>query len=75
MFALLSLLTVALIWGNPLKAIPQSSAQSTAVAQTVQPIVDSQQRVEPPVFHSAIRKLAYLAEFFALGFFVTLQSS
>ena len=67
LFAVLSLLTVAFIWGNSLKSIPQSSAQSSAVADKVQSVVDPQQKIERPTFHNHIRKLAHLIEFFALG--------
>ena len=67
---MLSLLTVAFIWGNSLKSIPESSAQSTTVAEQVQPIVDPQQKIEPPVFHDYLRKAAHLVEFFFLGLFV-----
>ena len=69
-FAVLSLLTVAFIWGNSLPSIPESAAQSTAVAETVQPIVDPQQKIEPPTFHSYLRKTAHLVEFALLGIFV-----
>jgi len=70
LFAILSLLTVAFIWGNSLKSIPKSSAQSSAVADKVQSIVDPLQKVEPPAFHKLIRKLAHIVEFFILGMFV-----
>lgn len=70
LFAILSLLTVAFIWGNSLKSIPQSSAQSSAVADKVQGIVDPQKKIDPPVFHILIRKLAHVTEFFVLGLFI-----
>ena len=70
LFAILSLLTVAFIWGNSLKSIPESSAQSSAVADKVQGIVDPQKKIDPPVFHILIRKLAHVTEFFVLGLFV-----
>ena len=66
----MSLLTTAFIWGNSLPSIPDSAAQSTAVAETVQPIVDPQQKIESSTFHNYLRKAAHLAEFFALGLFV-----
>ena len=70
LFAILSLLTVAFICGNSLKSIPESSAQSSAVADKIQGVVDPQQKVEPPIFHNLIRKLAHVIEFFVLGLFV-----
>ena len=70
LFAALSLLTVAFIWGNSLKSIPESAAQSSEVAETVRPVLDPQQKIEPPAFHDLIRKIAHVAEFFALGLFV-----
>ena len=69
-FAVLSLLNVAFIWGNSLPSISQSKAQSSAVAEKVQPIVDPQQKIEPPTFHKYLRKAAHLAEFSLLGLFV-----
>ena len=69
-FALLSALTIAFIWGNSLPSIPESAAQSTAVAEKVQPIVDPQQKIEPPIFHDYLRKAAHVAEFALLGLFV-----
>lgn len=70
LFAALSLLMVAFIWGNSLKSVSESSAQSSAVADKIQGVVDPQQKVEPDVFHNLIRKLAHVIEFFALGLFV-----
>ena len=70
LFAILSLLTVAFIWGNSLKSIPESSAQSSAVADKIQDVVDPEKKVEPSVFHNLIRKAAHIIEFFALGIFV-----
>ncbi len=70
LFAILSLLTVAFIWGNSLKSIPESSAQSSVIADKVQSVVDPQQKVEPSLFHHVIRKLAHVIEFFFLGLFV-----
>lgn len=66
-FALLSLLITGFIWGNSLKTIEQSKDQSIPVAETIQPIVDPQEKIEKPVFHSYIRKLAHVTEFFVLG--------
>ena len=70
LFAALSLLTTMFIWGNSLKSIPESSAQSSAVADKIQGVVDPQQKVEPSIFHNLIRKLAHVIEFFILGLFV-----
>ena len=66
----LSLLTVAFIWGNSLKSIPESAAQSSSIAEKVQTVIDPQQKVESLAFHDLIRKAAHLVEFFALGLFV-----
>lgn len=66
-FALLSLLIAGFIWGNSLKTIEQSKSQSVPVADTIQPIVDPQEKIEKPVFHSLVRKAAHVTEFFALG--------
>ena len=70
LFAILSLLTAAFIWGNSLKSVSESSAQSSEIADKVQSVVDPQQKVEPSQFHHLIRKLAHVIEFFALGLFV-----
>ena len=70
LFAILSLLTIAFIWGNSLKSIPESSAQSSVVADKVQSVVDPQQKIERPTFHNYIRKFAHVIEFFALGLFI-----
>lgn len=70
LFATLSLLCVAFIWGNSLKSIPESAAQSSQVAESVRPVLDPQEKLEKPVFHDLVRKLAHVAEFFALGLFV-----
>ena len=69
-FAVLSLLTVAFIWGNSLKNIPESAAQSSTVAEAVRPVLDPQEKLEPPAYHNLVRKLAHLVEFFVLGLFV-----
>ena len=68
-FALLILMTVGFIWGNSLKNIEQSSAQSTPVAESLQPVLDPQEKIEKPVFHDFVRKLAHVTEFFVLGVF------
>ena len=70
LFAILSLLTAMFIWSNSLKSIPESSAQSSVIADKVQSVVDPQQKVERSVFHNLIRKLAHVIEFFVLGLFV-----
>ena len=69
-FALLSIVTIAYIWGNSLKSIPESAAQSTIVAEVLRPILDPQEKMTLNAFHNLVRKLAHLAEFFALGVFV-----
>lgn len=66
-FAILSLLITGFIWGNSLKTIEQSKDQSTPVAETIQPVVDPQQKIPKPVFHEFTRKMAHVTEFFALG--------
>jgi len=69
-FAALSLLTAAFIWGNSMKSIPESAAQSSQVAETVRPVLDPQEKLEKPVFHDLIRKMAHVIEFLALGLLV-----
>jgi len=69
-FAALSLLTAAFIWGNSMKSIPESAAQSSQVAGTVRPVLDPQEKLEKPVFHDLIRKMAHVIEFLALGLLV-----
>ena len=69
-FALLVLMTVGFIWGNSMKSVEQSSAQSTPVAESLQPVLDPQEKMEKPDFHDLVRKLAHVAEFFTLGLFV-----
>jgi VanZ family protein len=67
MFGLLSLLMTGFIWGNSLQNADQSSAQSTPVAETLQPVLDPHEKMEKPVFHDFVRKLAHVAEFLVLG--------
>ena len=66
-FALLSLLIAGFIWGNSLKSVEQSSEQSAPVAETIQPVVDPEQKIPKPVFHDLVRKMAHVFEFFGLG--------
>ena len=67
---MLSLMTVAFIWGNSLKSIPESAAQSSQAAEAVRPVLDPQEKMEKTVFHDFVRKLAHVVEFLALGLFV-----
>lgn len=69
-FALLILVTVGFIWGNSLKTRDESAAQSTPVAESIQPVLDPHEKIEKPVFHDLVRKLAHVTEFFVLGLFV-----
>lgn len=69
-FVALSLLTVAFIWGNSLKSIPESAAQSSQVAESVRPVLDPQEKMEKTAFHDLVRKFAHVVEFLALGLFV-----
>ena len=48
----------------------QSAAQSSHVAETLQPVVDPQEKIEKAVFHDWVRKLAHVTEFGVLGLFV-----
>lgn len=66
-FGLIVLLITGFIWGNSIKTIEQSKDQSTPVAETIQPVVDPQQKIPKPVFHELTRKMAHVTEFFALG--------
>ena len=68
-FALMALLMIGFIWGNSLKSIEQSSNQSAPIAESLQPVLDPQEKIEKPVFHDFVRKLAHVVEFFALGVF------
>jgi VanZ family protein len=74
-FAVLSLLITGFIWGNSIKTIEQSKDQSTPVAETIQPVVDPQQKIPKPVFHELTRKMAHVTEFFALGLSVAVFSA
>ena len=69
-FVALSLLTVAFIWGNSLKSIHESAAQSSQVAESVRPVLDPQEKMEKMAFHDLVRKFAHVVEFLALGLFV-----
>ena len=68
-FALLILFTVGYIWGNSLKDREQSAAQSSPVAEALQPVLDPQEKIEKLDFHDIVRKLAHVTEFFVLGVF------
>lgn len=66
-FALLSLLITGFIWSNSLMSVEQSGEQSSVVAETIQPVIDPNEKVEKPKFHDFIRKAAHVIEFLALG--------
>ena len=66
-FALLTLLIVGFIWGNSMRSVEESSAQSAPVAENLRPVLDPTEKVEKPIFHDYIRKMAHVIEFFALG--------
>lgn len=68
-FALLVLITVGFIWGNSMKTKSESAEQSTLVAESLQPVLDPQEKMEKPDFHDLVRKLAHVTEFFVLGLF------
>ena len=66
-FALLCLLITGFIWGNSMRSVERSSAQSAPVADNLRPVLDPTEKMEKPVFHDYVRKLAHVVEFFALG--------
>lgn len=66
-FALLTLLIVGVIWGNSMQTVERSEAQSTQIAESLQPVLDAKEEMAEWEFHSFVRKLAHVTEFFLLG--------
>lgn len=67
LFALLFLLTTAFLWGNSLKSIPESDAQSVVVADTLRPVLNPDQRIDALMYHTYVRKLAHFLIYGFLG--------
>ena len=70
-FALLVLLITGFIWSNSMKEASHSNAQSMAMAESLQPVLDSKEEIAEWKFHDFVRKLAHIAEFFLLGLAVS----
>lgn len=69
LFAVLSLLVTAFIWGNSVLSRADSSAQSGALAALLKPLLDPFDRMDADAFHNFLRKAAHFAEFAVLGMF------
>lgn len=69
-FALLSLLATAFIWGNSLRTVEQADEMNKSVSQVVRPSVDPGKKVEENTFRKLLSKAAHIVEFAALGFCV-----
>lgn len=66
-FAVLSAVLTAFIWGNSLIKAEQADAIKLDVAVTVNPSLDLENRVEKDQFGLLVSKSAHLLEFGALG--------
>lgn len=66
-FLVLSILVVGFIFGNSLKDGEASHRDSDGLVALVKPIIDPQDRISQEDFSYAVRKLAHLTEFCALG--------
>lgn len=66
MIAALLMGTLAFIWGNSLKSIPDSRAGSKRVMEVIKPALDTIVG-EGNVMNHLVRKMAHFMEFFALG--------
>ena len=66
-FVLLTLLIVGVIWGNSMQTVERSEAQSTQIAESLQPVLDAKEELAEREYHRFVRKLAHVTEFFLLG--------
>ena len=66
-FALLLVIIIGFIWGNSMKTVEQSSAQSTSIVDLLRPLLDPYGKLDRSEFHNLVRKLAHLVEFGVLG--------
>ena len=65
-FALLSLLATAFIWGNSLRTVEQADEMKQSVSVVVRPSVDPGKKVEDSTFQKLLSKAAHIVEFAAL---------
>lgn len=66
-FAALSVLVAAFIWGNSLRTVEQADRMKSSLSQVVKPIVDPKEQVEKNTFLTALSKTAHIVEFGVLG--------
>jgi VanZ family protein len=69
LFAVMTLLITAFIWGNSLQSRAESSSQSSALAMLLKPLLDPFDRMDADSFHDLLRKAAHFVEFAILGLF------
>ena len=66
-FAVLSLVIIAFIWGNSMQSLETSGEKSKVLTEVVKPKVDPENKMESYVVENFLRKCAHLLEFMALG--------
>lgn len=69
-FAVLTGLMVAFIWGHSLMSREQSSGESLSLLAFLLPLLRTLGIKDPDTAHTMVRKLAHFAEFASLGLFV-----
>ena len=67
LFAVLSVLATAFIWGNSLRTVEQADSMNKTVSNVVRPSVDPGKKVEDDTFRMLVSKAAHIVEFAALG--------
>ena len=67
-------LLMCFIFGNSLKTVDESSAESSGIMAFIKPIIDPMNRIDDEVFHHYVRKAAHMTEFAVLGFLLATAS-
>ena len=64
---ILTAATLCFIFSNSIASREESGAASHGLSAFLQSIIDPNQKIDPDIFHTFVRKLAHFAEFFILG--------
>ena len=67
LFAVLSVMILAFIFGMSLQSREASGNTSSGIVAAIKPIIDPNNRIPEDTFHYAVRKLAHFTEFCSLG--------
>ena len=70
LFAILTALMIAFIWGNSCFSREESGAQSGRISAFLQSILDPAGKIPEERFHHFVRKAAHFTEFAVLGILV-----